>query len=46
MSADFTAVRIKKVRVLPPAYKFNRRVKFDTFRQILARLFSRAARQI
>ena len=40
-SADFTAVRIKNARVWPPAYKFNVRVKFDTFRQILARPFSK-----
>lgn len=39
-SADFTAVRIKKARVWPPEYKFNRRAKFDTFRQILARPFA------
>lgn len=38
-SADFNVVRIKKARVWPPAYKFNGRVKFDTFRQILARPF-------
>ncbi|GEM_PF-4334272 len=39
-SADSTAVRIKKARVWPPEYKFNSRVKFDTFRQILARPFA------
>ena len=31
VSADFTAVRIKKAWVWPPKYKFNNRVKFDLF---------------
>ena len=39
-SADFTVVRIKKERVWLPAYKFNIRVKFDLFRQNLARPFA------